>query len=127
MAKFMRVRNLNEPSMISSLYRAFSVGNEPVVRQFAELFSEFNRISHLGDGLVKSLAKIDLDITTHSSLSRWRDFWTDWGKPNAEMQVPLRLFTTGVEYLIKQDSKVLLDLVLCERQVLGQVLGIDVS
>ena len=121
----MHVENTNEPSMVDSFLRAFSVGNELVVRQFAELFSEFNRVSQLGDGLVKSLARIHLDNTTHSSLRRWRDFWAGWGKPHAEMQVPMRLFSAGVEYLIRQDPKVLLDLVLSERQIVAQVLGIE--
>ena len=125
METFMHVENMNEPSMVDSFLRVFSVGNELVVRQFAELFSEFNRVSQLGDGLVKSLARIHLDNTTHSSLNRWRDFWAGWGKPHAEMQVPLRLFSAGVEYLIRQDPKVLLDLVLSERQIVAQVLGIE--
>ena len=41
------------------------------------------------------------------------------------MQIPLRLFRVGIEYLIKQDRKVLLDLVLAERQILEQALRIE--
>ncbi|MCA9012872.1 MAG: tetratricopeptide repeat protein [Planctomycetaceae bacterium] len=127
MARFSHIKDLDEPSMIDSLRRAFSVGNELVVRQFADLFHEFNRISRLGDGLVRSLAKIDLENTTHDSLNRWLDFWEHWGSTHVEMEVPLRLFRTGIGYLIKQDRKMLLDLVLSERQLVAQVLEIEVS
>ena len=41
------------------------------------------------------------------------------------MQVPLRLLRVGIDYLIKQDRKVLLDLVLVERQILEQALKIE--
>jgi tetratricopeptide (TPR) repeat protein len=102
-----------------------SHGGFEVANSFAALYVEFNAISQLGDGLVRSLAKIDMGTTTPASLLKWRDFWADWGKPHAEMQVPLRLFSAGVEYLIRQDPKVLLDLVLSERQIVAQVLGIE--
>lgn len=109
------------------LLRATMAVDSHVVRQFCDLHAEFRGLVQLSDGLVRSLAKIAMETTTPSSLQKWRDFWTDWGTPHAEMQVPLRLFSTGVDYLIKQDPKVLLDLVVSERQILGQVLGIDVS
>lgn len=109
------------------LRKAFEVNDILVVSQFADLHVEFNAVAYLGEGLVHSLSKIDLENTTHSFLNRWREFWVTWGSAHAEMEVPLRLFSVGIEYLIKQDPKVLLDLVLSERQILGQVLGIDVS
>lgn len=126
MERFGRIEDLDEPSMIDSIRRAYSAGNELVVRQFADLYTELGRVSHLGDGLVKSLAKIDLENTTHSFLNRWRDFWVEWGSAHPEMEVPLRLFRVGIEYLITQNRKVLLDLVLSERQIIPQVLEIGV-
>ena len=112
-------------SSVFALRPAFQQGDVGVVTQFADLHVEFNATVHLGNGLVRSLAKIDMGTTTPASLLKWRDFWTGWGKPHAEMQVPLRLFSAGVEYLIKQDPKVLLDLVLSERQIVAQVLEIE--
>lgn len=109
-----------------ALLHAFVRGDVRVVSQFADLHVEFNTTVHLGDGLVRSLATIDMATTTTASLQKWLDFWTDWGKPHAEMQVPLRLFSAGVEYLIKQDPKVLLDLVFAERQIVAQVLEIEI-
>ena len=49
----------------------------------------------------------------------------NFGSQHPEMQVPLRLLRVGIEYLIKQDRKVLLDVVLVERQILEQALKIE--
>jgi transposase-like protein len=66
-----------------------------------------------------------MDRTTPTSLYKWRDNWRNFGTQHPEMQVPLRLLRVGIEYLIKQDRKVLLDVVLVERQILEQALKIE--
>jgi hypothetical protein len=40
------------------------------------------------------------------------------------LEVPLRIFRVGVEYLIRHDEKVLLDLVSVERKIVRQALGL---
>ena len=82
-------------------------------------------IAQLGGSLVRRLATIDMDRTTPTSLYKWRDNWMNFGAQHPEMPVPLRLLRVGIEYLIKQDRKVLLDLVLVERQILEQALMIE--
>lgn len=115
----------NDPSMIECLFPAFAVCEVETVRQLADACADFYGITLFGSRLVRSLAVIDPENTTHRFLLRWRDFWTDWGKNHAEMQVPLRIFGVGIDYLIKQDKKVLLDLVQTEREILSQALAIE--
>ena len=114
-------------SEIDALWPSLIRGSVDVVSRFADVYVEFNATIQLGNDLVRSLGTIDMETTTPASLQKRRDFWIHWGTPHAGMQVPLRLFSVGVDYLIKQDHKVLLDLVLSERQIIEQVLGIDVS
>ena len=82
-------------------------------------------LTQLGDGLVRSLAKIDVENATPASLQKWRDFWNEFGSQYPAMQIPLRLFGVRIEFLIKQDRKVLLDLVLAERQILEEALDLE--
>ena len=91
----------------------------------AERGGYFAALPRLGDGLVRSLAKIDATMSAPAALSEWRDFWTEAGTPYAELQIPLRIFSVGIEYLVKQDRNVLLDLVVAERQILEQTFDLE--
>jgi len=114
-------------SAIDSLRQSFGTGSTSTVREFVRLYAEFNALTQLGTSLVRSLAKIDMTNTTPASLQKWRDYWIESGSPHPEMQIPLRLFGAGIDYLIQQNRKLLLDLVFTERQILEQVLGIEAS
>ncbi len=115
----------NVESKIEYLRVGLKADETSYATQFAELFREFGSLNYLANGLLRSLAKIDMETTTPTSLLKWRDFWMEWGAPHVEMQVPLRIFGVGIDYLIKQDKKVLLDLVQTEREILSQALEIE--
>ena len=112
-------------SMIELLRHHFVAGNRTTLLEFFRLYAEFAALPRLGDGLVRSLAKIDAKMTAPTALYQWRDFWLEAGAPYPELQIPLRIFSVGIEYLVKQDRKVLLDLVVAERQILEQALGLS--
>jgi len=105
----------------------FTTGDVETVREFCLGYANSSDTAQLGANLVRRLAKIDMEKVTPTSLYKWRDSWAEFGSQYPEMQVPLRLFGVGIEYLIKQDRKVLLDLVLVERRILEQALGIEAS
>lgn len=47
--------------------------------------------------------------------SRIRSAWDEFGSQYPAMPIPLRLFGIGIEFLIKQDRKLLFDLVPAEQ------------
>ena len=47
------------------------------------------------------------------------------GSPHIELELPLRIFRVGIEYLIQHDDRVLLDLITTERRILQQALGLE--
>ncbi|WP_422928855.1 tetratricopeptide repeat protein [Singulisphaera sp. PoT] len=100
---------------------------EDLRQHLAELiaiYKEAGVLSHLGDGLVRSL-HIEPGQVDGEVLACWREAWLDLGAGYAELEVPLRMFGVGIEYLIHGDKKILLDLVSVERKVLQQALGLD--
>ncbi len=97
------------------------------VRELDLRYTNSVDIAKLGGSLVRRLATIEMDGTTPTSLYKWRDNWMEFGSLHPEMQVPLRVLRVGIDYLIKEDRKVLLDLIFTERQILEQALGIEVS
>jgi hypothetical protein len=58
-------------------------------------------------------------------LRDWREEWLYLGVGHAELEIPLRIFRVAIEYLIRGDEKVLLDLVSAEREILRQALRLD--
>ena len=123
--KFGGTQQHDVESMIEMLLHLFATGKTTTVLDFVRLYAEFAALPQLGDGLVRSLAKIVTKITAPAALYQWRDFWTEAGTPYPELQIPLRIFSVGIEYLVKQDRKVLLDLVVAERQILEKALGLS--
>ncbi len=111
--------------MLDCLRKSHSSAHHPEVRHFLRLYVEFNGLATLGDGLVRSLPMIDLKSAADAALYQWRDLWFEAGAPYPDLQTPLRIFSVGIEYLVKQDRKVLLDLVVAERQILEQALGLE--
>ena len=74
---------------------------------------------------VRSLSLTKLDQVNTESLDSWRAAWLEVGAGHAALEVPLRIFRSGIEYLIRGDEKVLLDLVAVERKILRQALGLE--
>ncbi len=97
-------------------------------RHLAELigiYAEAGTLTHLGSGLVGSLRWMAAERIDARTLEAWRAAWLELGAGHAELEVPLRIFRVGIEYLIRGDEKVLLDLVSVERKIVRQALGLD--
>ena len=105
-----------------------SDGPEPL-RQHVEtligIYAEAGQLTRLGDGLVRSLKRINADMLSEKALTLWRDLWLELGSPHIELELPLRIFRVGIEYLIQHDDRVLLDLITTERRILQQALGLE--
>ncbi|MGZ0166578.1 MAG: tetratricopeptide repeat protein, partial [Planctomycetales bacterium] len=95
------------------------------VQALVEIYDEGQALPHLGDGLVRSLGKLDADRLSEKALAEWRDIWLEAASEHVEMEIPLRIFSVGIEYLIKKDERVLLDLIATERRILQQALGLE--
>jgi len=84
-----------------------------------------NPLSYLGDGLVKSLARIDADRVTPLVLESYVQAVEQAAKGLPEFEVPLRLFRYGIRYLISQDPAEFVELITPERRILRQAVGLD--
>jgi hypothetical protein len=64
-------------------------------------------------------------MLSEKALFIYRDTWLELGSSYVELEVPLRLFRVGIEYLAKKrDPKVLFDLIKSERLILEQLFGL---
>jgi hypothetical protein len=102
-------------------------GDLPELRQNLSMLiavaSAADVLGHLGTSLVRSLRLVDARQDA-KELASWREAWLELGAGQAELEIPLRIFRVGIEYLIRRDEKVLLDLVSVERKVVRQALGL---
>jgi tetratricopeptide (TPR) repeat protein len=81
-----------------------------------------NPLSHLADGLVKSLAKIDADRVTAAVLERYVVAVEQRVAELSEFEIPLRLFRYGIRYLISGEESEFVELIQPERRILRQAL-----
>ena len=105
-----------------------SDGPDPLRQHVATLigiYAEAGQFTRLGNGLVRSLKKINADMLSEKALAFWRDLWLELGSPHIELELPLRIFRVGIDYLIQHDDRVLLDLITTERRILQQALGLE--
>ncbi len=84
-----------------------------------------NPLSWLGDGLVKSLTKLDATRVSSQVLESYVQAVEQRVAKIPEFDVSLRLFRYGIRYLIHEDPAVLVELVQIERNILRQALGLD--
>jgi len=115
---------------IIELILRLSEGGEELRRHLTSLiaiYREAGVLAYLGDGLVRSLRRIDPGRVGPEMLGAWRDSWLELGDRLEELEIPLRIFRVGIEYRIRGDEKMLLDLVTVERSILRQALGLDAS
>ncbi len=81
-----------------------------------------NTLSHLADGLVKSLAKIDADRVTPAVLEGCFAAVEQRVANMPEFEIPLRLFRYGIRYLISGKESEFVELIQPERRILRQAL-----
>ncbi len=83
-----------------------------------------NPLSHLADGLVKSLAKIDAERFTPAVLESCFAAVEQRVAKMPEFEIPLRLFRYGIRYLISGKESEFVELIQPERRILRQALGL---
>jgi hypothetical protein len=54
----------------------------------------------------------------------WLKIWQEVGAPYPELELPLRLYETGLRYLRAKDERVLFDLLQQERKILRDLFGL---
>ena len=84
-----------------------------------------NPLSHLADGLVKSLAKIDATRVTPTVLESYVTAVEHRVADMPEFEISLRLFRYGIRYLISGRESEFVELIQPERRILRQALGLD--
>ena len=84
-----------------------------------------NPLSHLANGLVKSLSMIDTTRVTPMVLEGYVASVEQRVVHIPEFEIPLRLFRYGVRYLISQKESEFVELIQPERRILRQALGLE--
>ena len=83
--------------------------------------SNLNPLSHLADGLVKSLPKIDAERFSDSVLQSYVTAVENRVGDMPEFEIALRLFRYGIKYLISGKESEFVELISPERRILRQV------
>ncbi len=97
----------------------------PVLKQFLTAYSNNGALGVFGDSLICSLGDKYTEHSHPKSLDEWRDSWLEAASQYPEMELPLRIFRVGIEYLKTKDERVMLDLIATERRILRQALGLE--
>ena len=112
-------------TLITLIHRSTTEEWKGRLANIVEIYAKAGRLEPLGEGLVQSLAWIEEEMLSEKALYLYRDTWLELGRGHVELEVPLRIFGVGIEYLAKKrDPKVLLDLLESERSILEQVFGL---
>jgi tetratricopeptide (TPR) repeat protein len=88
------------------------------------LYEQHGCLSHLGDALVRHLAKLAGSVLNSAGLDQWLDCWKAAASEHEAMRLPLRLLRVGIDYIKTQprDEGVLLQLPKEERALARQAL-----
>lgn len=78
----------------------------------------------IGLALVRQLASFSGSDFNNRQLTTWNHFWQKLAGDIESMIIPLRLLQAGIDYLIEQKSKSLLQLPIEERRIVEHVLGL---
>ena len=94
--------------------------------QAISLYEQHGCLSHLGDTLVRHLAKLAGSVLNSAGLDQWLDCWKAAASEHEAMRLPLRLLRVGIDYIKTQprDEGVLLQLPKEERALARQALGL---
>jgi DNA-binding MarR family transcriptional regulator len=84
-----------------------------------------NPLSHLADGLVKSLGKIDAERVTPNVLESYVTAVQQRVADLPEFEIALRLFRYGIRYLISGKESEFVELIRPERRLVRQALSLD--
>jgi tetratricopeptide (TPR) repeat protein len=94
--------------------------------QAVGLYAQHGSLTHLGDALVRHLAKLAGSVLNNSGLDQWLACWESAASEHEAMRLPLRLLRAGIDYIKTQprDEGVLLQLPKEERALVRQALGL---
>lgn len=98
---------------------------EEVISALAEIYRKHNVLTHLGAGLVQSLSHLQKSFLNEHGLLAWRRVWMSIGPAYPELSISLRIFSTGIDYLIETKETVFLQLAKEERGILQEALGLS--
>ena len=100
------------------------------LHELVHIFLENNATNLLGKVLVRHLGELylaDGDLPTAENLEHWAEAWEVVCQDIKALQLPLRIFRTGINFLKSggKDRTLLLDLNQEERKILEQALGFE--
>jgi len=97
-----------------------------LVTELVAVFAKHDRLSQLGNALVRHLRKVKESPLNQDGLKTWLSYWQSAAAAYPAMQLPLRLLGVGIEYIASQpkDESILLNLPMEERSILRQALGL---
>jgi tetratricopeptide (TPR) repeat protein len=98
----------------------------PQIRPLLETFNTYYQLPLLAAALVKTTHELNTDLVSLAKATAWRDAWAEAAGTKPEMQLPLRLLSTAIEYKkAPDDPRVFLALPTEERKILRQALGLE--
>ena len=90
-----------------------------------EIYKKHNALNYLGAGLVKSLPRLQKSFLNADGLLAWRRVWLSLEPAYPKLTVSLRIFSTGIDYLLEPKETVFLQLAKEERGILQEALGLN--
>jgi tetratricopeptide (TPR) repeat protein len=91
-----------------------------------DIFIENSGINLLPQGIIDSISLLRGSSLSAEKLSEWCSLWENQAQKHQELELPVRLLRTGVDYFVAgEDASVLLELPQEERRILAQVLGLE--
>ncbi len=97
------------------------------VKTLMEIYSEAKQLAGLGEELIRTLKSLQESSMNDTSLLEWGSLWQELGSHFSELELSLRIFGVGIQYLVRKDERILLNLVTPERRILRQALGLEGS
>ena len=130
MSRFEDFRKLHPIFMKTILFtlRKIKTTSKQVVetlKMFLSEYSDLGLLAGFGETLVRSLGDTYSSEASPRPLDEWRDLIVKVGSKYPEMELPIRIFRIGIEFLKTKDERVMLDLVATERRILRQALGME--
>lgn len=115
------------PAILETIRQRVADGarRRQLLTELVRVCADGGGLTHLGEGLVRSLAVWKESSCDREALPAWHQLWIEVGHGHLELEVPLRIFGVGVRYLMSDDPRALLDLLASERSLLRQALGLD--
>ncbi len=92
------------------------------IASWMEQFNRYKLLGSLGQGLARSIPALSISWITNEIARNWYEIWATLGGKYKELELPLRLLKTAVDYLEEEDQRALFQLAVEERSLLEQLL-----